>query len=124
MRCVSYIVAFTGDDGLEHIGCIHNFIHIGKKKEDYLVAAVSLLKGPDGKAICTHPKYHVSMLCMWPPPPFPTLLIRSEQLKHICLVVRIEEESHAGRDIAHVMKYIHKSLPDPRWWVQQEPGIM
>jgi hypothetical protein len=124
VRRLSYVAVFTGSDGLQHVGCIHYFIHVGKHQEDYLVAAMSVLRGVDSDVITKHPVYNVSLLCLWPPAPLPTILVRVEQLQHTCLLVHIDGEKHNGREVAHIIKYIHKSVPDPRWWAQGGPSIL
>jgi hypothetical protein len=62
---LSYIVAFSNSSEREQIDCVHNFFHIGTKKEDYLIAAVALVQGVDGASIKQHPVYNVSSLCSY-----------------------------------------------------------
>lgn len=95
------------------VGAIQHFIRVPRGDQEYVLAGIVNLE-------CT-PDHCGALKSSWPPPSYPVFYLRVEQLSMICLVVVLEGELVNGVQIAHIIKYIYKCTPDPRWW--QSPTI-
>jgi len=83
---------------------------------DQLLLAMSPLESANNTAPTQHALYGVSLQCTWPPREAPSFLIPAVDILHKCLVIVLKSENNNGRGTAHIVKYIHKCTPDPRWW--------
>lgn len=115
---MSFVVAYLDLSNNTQLGCVHHFYRVCKREEEYLLAAIAPLKGITAESPQRHPIYRIPYSTEWPPREFPTVIIRAESILYKCLVVRIKGEVENGRAVAHVLGYIHKTCPEPRWWTQ------
>lgn len=115
MHRLSYIVTYQ-QGSVRHIGCVYSFLLVCHEGKDHLVVAMSPLESVNGTALASHLMYDVSAQCMWPPHESASFLIPAVDILHKCLVIVLCGEQNDGRGTAHIIRYIHKSTPDPHWW--------
>jgi hypothetical protein len=113
LKRLSWVVEYNDSLHNKWVGALEHFIRVSRDQQEYVLAGIVNIQ-------CV-PDYCGFLKCSWPPPSYPVQYVRVEQLSMICLVITLDGEVENGVQIAHVLKYIYKSTPDPRWW--QKPSV-